>query len=73
MSDPKEVEATAGWRKLYNDDLHTLNSSRNIVRLIGCDRLTLPLGILPPNASLVRRQTFRSSFLTLDINTRRSD
>jgi hypothetical protein len=31
---PKRNEVTGGWRKLYNEELHTLYSSPNIIRLM---------------------------------------
>jgi hypothetical protein len=31
---PKWVEVTGGWRKLYNEELHGLYSSQNIIRNI---------------------------------------
>jgi hypothetical protein len=31
---PKRYEATVGWRKLYNEELHGLYSSPSIVRVI---------------------------------------
>jgi hypothetical protein len=31
---PKEDEAIKGWRKLHNEDLHNLNSSTNIIRIL---------------------------------------
>jgi hypothetical protein len=31
---PKRDGVTGGWRKLYNEKLHNLNSSTNIIRII---------------------------------------
>jgi branched-subunit amino acid aminotransferase/4-amino-4-deoxychorismate lyase len=31
---PKSVEVIGGWRKLYNEDLHNLFFSPNIIRLM---------------------------------------
>jgi hypothetical protein len=31
---PKRDEVTGGWRKLHNEELHGLYSSRNIIRMI---------------------------------------
>jgi hypothetical protein len=31
---PKRVEVTGGWRKLHNEELHDLYSSRSIIRII---------------------------------------
>jgi hypothetical protein len=31
---PKRDEVTGGWRKLHNEELHGLNSSPSIVRVI---------------------------------------
>jgi hypothetical protein len=31
---PKKGERKGGWRKLYNEDLHNLYSSPNIIRMI---------------------------------------
>jgi hypothetical protein len=31
---PKREEVVGGWRRLYNDELHNLNASPNIVRVI---------------------------------------
>jgi hypothetical protein len=31
---PKRDEVTGGWRKLYNEELHNLYSSPNIIRMI---------------------------------------
>jgi hypothetical protein len=31
---PKRDEVTGGWRKLHNEELHSLHSSPNTVRII---------------------------------------
>jgi hypothetical protein len=31
---PKRDEVTGGWRKLHNEELHDLHSSRSIIRII---------------------------------------
>jgi hypothetical protein len=31
---PKRDEVTGGWRKLFNEELHNLYSSRSIIRMI---------------------------------------
>jgi hypothetical protein len=31
---PKRDEATGGWRKMYNEELHNLFSSTSIIRMI---------------------------------------
>jgi hypothetical protein len=31
---PKRDEVTGGWRKLHNEELHSLYSSPNIIRMI---------------------------------------
>jgi hypothetical protein len=31
---PKRVEVIGGWRKLYNEDLHNMYSSPNIIRMM---------------------------------------
>jgi hypothetical protein len=36
---PKRDEATGGWRKLYNEELHNLYFSPNIIRMIKSRRL----------------------------------
>jgi len=36
---PKRDEVTAEWRKLHNEELHDLYSSRNILRLIKSRRM----------------------------------
>jgi hypothetical protein len=36
---PKRDEVTGGWRKLYNDELHNLYSSPNIIRKIKSRRM----------------------------------
>jgi hypothetical protein len=35
----KRDEVTGGWRKLYNDELHNLYSSLNIIRMIKTRRM----------------------------------
>jgi hypothetical protein len=40
---PKRDEVTGGWRKLHNEELHTLYCSRNIIR-IRLARLVARLG-----------------------------
>jgi hypothetical protein len=36
---PKRDEVTRGWRKLHDEELHTLNSSPNIIRMIKSRRI----------------------------------
>jgi hypothetical protein len=36
---PKRDEVTGGWRKLHNEELHNLYSSRNIIRMIKSRRM----------------------------------
>jgi hypothetical protein len=36
---PKRDEVTGEWRKLYNKELHILNSSPNIIRQIKSKRM----------------------------------
>jgi hypothetical protein len=36
---PKRDEVTGGWRKLHNEELHTLYSSSNIIRMIKSKRI----------------------------------
>jgi hypothetical protein len=36
---PKTDEVTGGWRKLHNEELHSLYSSPSIVRLIKARRM----------------------------------
>jgi hypothetical protein len=36
---PKRDEVTGEWRKLHNEELHDLYSSRNIVRVINSRRM----------------------------------
>jgi hypothetical protein len=36
---PKRDEVTGGWRKLYNEELHNLYSSPNIIRMIKSRRM----------------------------------
>jgi hypothetical protein len=36
---PKRDEVTGGWRKLHNEELHRLNSSPSIVRVIKARRI----------------------------------
>jgi hypothetical protein len=38
---PKRDEATGGWRKLHNEDLHDLYSVPNIIRFIKSRRMRL--------------------------------
>jgi hypothetical protein len=37
--EPKRDEVTGGWRKLHNEELHGLYSSRSIVRVIKARRM----------------------------------
>jgi hypothetical protein len=36
---PKRDEVTGGWRKLHNDELHSLYSSPSIIRMIKSRRM----------------------------------
>jgi hypothetical protein len=36
---PKRDEVTGGWRKLHNEQLHTLNSSPSIIRMMKSRRM----------------------------------
>jgi hypothetical protein len=36
---PKRDEVTGGWRKLHNEELHNLYSSRSIIRMIKSRRM----------------------------------
>jgi hypothetical protein len=36
---PKRAEATGGWRKLHNEELHNLYSTPSIVRMIKSRRM----------------------------------
>jgi hypothetical protein len=36
---PKRDEATGGWGKLHNEELHNLNSSPSIIRMIKSMRM----------------------------------
>jgi hypothetical protein len=36
---PKRDDVTADWRKLHNEELHNLNSSPNIIRMIKSRRM----------------------------------
>jgi len=36
---PKREEVAGGWRKLYNEELHNLYSSPNIITVIKCRRV----------------------------------
>jgi hypothetical protein len=36
---PKRDEATGGWRKLHNEELHNLYSSTNMIRIIKSRRM----------------------------------
>jgi hypothetical protein len=36
---PKRVEVTGDWRKLHNEELHNLYSSRNVIRMIKSRRM----------------------------------
>jgi hypothetical protein len=36
---PKRDEVTGGWRKLHNEELHSLYSSPNIIRMIKSRRI----------------------------------
>jgi hypothetical protein len=38
---PKRDGVTGGWRKLYNEELHNLYSSRSIIRIIKLRRMRL--------------------------------
>jgi hypothetical protein len=39
MFGPKRDEATGGWRKLHNEELHNLYSSPSIIRIIKSRRM----------------------------------
>jgi hypothetical protein len=36
---PKRDEVTGGWRKLHNEELHSLHSSSSIIRMIKSRRM----------------------------------
>jgi hypothetical protein len=36
---PKRDEVTGGWKKLHNEELHNLNSSPNIIKMIKSKRM----------------------------------
>jgi hypothetical protein len=36
---PKKVKVTGGWRRLYNEEFHSVYSSPNIIRIIKIRRL----------------------------------
>jgi hypothetical protein len=36
---PKRNEVTGGWRKLHNDEIHNLYSSRSVIRIINSRRM----------------------------------
>jgi hypothetical protein len=36
---PKRDEVTGGWRKLHNEELHSLYSSPNVIRIITSRRM----------------------------------
>jgi hypothetical protein len=36
---PKRDEVTGGWRKLYNEELHNMNASPSIIRMIKSRRM----------------------------------
>jgi hypothetical protein len=36
---PRRDEVTGGWRKLHNEELHNLYSSRSIIRIVKPKRL----------------------------------
>jgi hypothetical protein len=38
---PKREEVTGGWRKLHNEELHSLYSSPSIIRMIKSGRMRL--------------------------------
>jgi hypothetical protein len=38
---PKNGKATGGWRKLHNEELHNLNATQNIMRVIKKSRVRL--------------------------------
>jgi hypothetical protein len=39
MFGPKRDEVTGGWRKLHNEELHSLYSSPSIIRMIKSRRI----------------------------------
>jgi hypothetical protein len=39
ISGPKRDKVTGGWRKLYNEELHNLYTSQNIIRMIKARRM----------------------------------
>jgi hypothetical protein len=41
ISGPKRDEVTGGWRKLHNEELHTLYSSPSIIKVIKARRMIL--------------------------------
>jgi hypothetical protein len=36
---PKREEVAGGWRRLHNEELHTVNTSPNIIRMIKSRRV----------------------------------
>jgi hypothetical protein len=37
---PKRDEITRGWRKLHNEELHKLNASSDVIRIIKSRRMS---------------------------------
>jgi hypothetical protein len=38
---PKREDVVGGWRRLHNEELHTLYSSRNVIRIVKSRRMKL--------------------------------
>jgi hypothetical protein len=56
---PKSYEVTGEWRKLHNEEIYALYSSRNISRLIKSRRLRFSGHV----ARMAERRVWRESFI----------